>query len=220
MQRRTVTLVAILSLLALSATVTSSASAEKLTLSEGGKALEPGTTIFLEGHNALGIRAERVECERKMSSFELFASVLTNSKKKDKLHINGFQGGDLPAPCRSFTGNADAGLVSLGEVLKLGADGEATVGPVEVRIFFEHEEYNGEKYKEILCVYRRSKLLGTNTATPTAQELGVEFGGNLPLRASLSSEKAVHLCPGEAEVSLTLPTTESQTGIIEEHVAP
>jgi hypothetical protein len=220
MQRLAVTCTTLVALFALSATVSSSASAEKLTLTEGATALQPGDLVWLEGPDALSIKASGVGCGPSSGTAELGTDVLTNSRKTDKLQLKYIDGTELAAPCQSFTGNADASLESLGEVVKLRATGEATVGPVAVEIGFEHEKYREREYHQISCVYRRNTLFGANTATTTAQALHLEFEGDLRLKVSLSSEQARHLCPGEAEMSLSLPKVEGEEGIIDEQIAP
>src|SRR6476660_2719126 len=134
MQRLAITCAALLALLAF-ASVSSSASAEKLTLSEGATALEPGNAFFLEGRSNILIQAPGVSCE--LGDIELYVGVLTNSKERDHLQIKGFniKGSSLPAPCRTFTGNADPQLRSLGEVITLRATGTAVIGPVVAEIF-------------------------------------------------------------------------------------
>jgi hypothetical protein len=218
MQRLTVTCITLVALLAVGATLSSSASAEKLTMSEGATALPPGDPVWFEGDDALRIEASGVECPRSGAA-EVGLGVLTNSRQRDTLALNYFDISGRPL-CRSFTGNAEAGLLSLGRVVKLRATGEATVGPVAVEIHFEHEEYKEREYENFSCVYTRNALSGTNTATATAQALHVTFEGELKLKAASSSEDARHLCPGEAEMSLTLPRVEGETGIIEEQIAP
>jgi hypothetical protein len=224
MQRLSVTCAALLALLAVSATASSSASAEKLTLSEGAAALEVGNTFWLYGFHNLFVTTRGLECETSSPGAVVGVSVLSNSKGRDELQIGRIEGGRLPAPCRSFTGNAFVALESLGEVLRLRATGEATVGPVDLLVGFEHEDYNGFRYFDIQCTYTRVRLSGTNTATGTAQKLHVNFEGTLPLNASRSSVKARRLCPGEVEMSLSLPFTENEQGehpeVVEEQVAP
>jgi hypothetical protein len=218
MQRLTVAFIALFALFATSATISSSASAEKLTMSEGAMALQPGELVWFEGGDALRIEASGVECPRSGGA-EIGLGVLTNSRQRDTLALKHFDISGRPL-CRSFTGNAEAGLLSLGRVVKLRATGEATVGPVAVEIHFEHEEYKEREYENFSCVYTRNAMSGTNTATATAQALHVTFEGELKLKASSSSEDARHLCPGEAEMSLTLPEVEGEIGIIEEQVTP
>jgi hypothetical protein len=97
---------------------------------------------------------------------------------------------------------------------------------VVLRVEFEHEAYKGFPYTNIRCFYTRARLSGSNTATATLEKLHVEFGGTLPLNATRSTpsgEKAKHLCPAEAEMSLSLPITEDEPGeteVIEEQIAP
>jgi hypothetical protein len=220
MQRLVVICIALVTLLAVSATP-SSASAEKLILTEGATTLQPGDEFWLEGDSVLSVEASGVECGRRYESTELDVSVLTNSKGTDKLQLKHLEGGELPAPCRSFTGNVDVTVESLGEVVKLKPTGKATVGPVVVQMFFEHERYKETTYEDFSCIYARNTLAGTNNATTTAQALGVSFAGELSLKPSLSSEKAKQLCPGKAEISLSVPSAEgAKGGVIEERIAP
>ena len=134
MRRLSMSCAALLAL-AISGAASSSASAEKLTLSHGGTALEPGNFLFL--HGGVEVGGKGLDCEA--GSSELILSVLTNSKATDQLKIEGLEPSALPGepPCRTFTGNAAVNLLSLGAVLKLRATGKATVGPVFVRIEFK-----------------------------------------------------------------------------------
>jgi hypothetical protein len=209
MHRIAVMCLALVAVLAACAAAAGSASAEKLTLSEGGTALEVGDAFEIYGSRNLLIAASGVECENALEA-GLEVSTLTNSKGMDELQIKRLFGGALPAPCRSFTGNAVVNLQSLGPVLRLRATGKAAVGPVALAIDFEHEEYQGQKYFNINCVYKTFRIHGTNTATTTLQNLRIALEGKLPLNASLSSEKAKHLCPAEAEMSLSLPSTRNE----------
>ena len=216
MRRLSISCAALLAL-ATSVAASSSASAEKLTLSHGGTALEPGNFLFLPGGVEVG--GKGLDCEP--GNPELFVSVLTNSKATDQLKIEGIERSGLPGepPCRTFTGNAAVNTISLGAVLKLRATGSATVGPVFVDVTFAQEEYKGGIYTGFDCIYKRGTLYGANTATTTAQQLQVGFGGTLGLDLSASVEKAKHLCPGDVELSLSLPLTEDELGqAIEEQI--
>jgi hypothetical protein len=212
MKRIAITCFALVALLAASAAAAGSASAEKLTLSEGGTALEAGNTFEIYGFDNLFVTTSEgaIECPTSFAGTALEVSVLTNSKGLDEVQIKHIYGGNLPEPCRSFTGNAGVSLESLGAILRLRATGKAAVGPVVLLIHFEHEEYQGIRYSNIQCVYKAFRLHGTNTATTTLQKLRIELEGKLALDGSLSSEKAKHLCPAEAGMSLSLPSTQNE----------
>src|SRR5947208_17023979 len=100
--RRLAVTCAALALLTVSATASSSASAEKLTLSDGGTALKAGNTFWLFGPENLFVTANGLQCESS-SQTEVFVSVLENTKARDRLQVIGIEDGALPAHCRSFT---------------------------------------------------------------------------------------------------------------------
>jgi hypothetical protein len=204
-------------LLALGATA-SGASAAKLTLSEGGVALAPGETIYAEkGRIEVETSNGPIECSF-VPEVDLTLSVVTNSKTRDELGINRLS--ERQETCRSFTGNAEIHLESLGSFVKVTAEGKSIAGLYPtLKLLFEHVEYQGTRYEGVECVYRRERLPGTNTATPNLQALQIAFEGKLRLRPLLSSAKAGHLCPAEANLSISLPLIESETAVIEEQTS-
>ena len=126
MSRSTVAGALVVLLLALGATA-SGASAAKLTLSDGGVALAPGAPIYTD-HGSIRVYTSEgsIACSPE-PEVELDLGVVTNSKGSDEL---GLEGGlrESQETCRSFTGNADVFLDSLGSFLKVNAKGHATVG--------------------------------------------------------------------------------------------
>jgi hypothetical protein len=219
MSRATAAAPLLLCVLALGATA-GEASAARLTLSEGGVALAPGDRMYAEeGRIEVNTSAGPIECPFSPLQVALYLSVVTNSKGKDELEINGLHERQFE-PCRSFTGNTDVVLRSLGSFVKLDAEGNATAGwNPTLELLFEHEEHQGGRYENVECLYRRERLPGTSTATPSPQALQLEFDGVLPLRPALSSAKARDLCPAEAEPNISWPYIEGEPGIIEEHTS-
>lgn len=202
----------------------SGASAAKLTLSEGGVALAPGSPVFAEEGRIQVFTSEgAIECSPE-PELEVFFRVVTNSKGSDELGIERLS--ESQETCRSFTGNAEVLLQSLGSFLKLNAKGQASFGlHPSLTLVFEHEEYAGTRYEGIECDYGRERLRGTNTATPSPQALQIAFEGALSLHEAfsrngavqLSKAKAHHLCP-EAELNVSFPSIEN--GAIEEQTSP
>lgn len=221
MSRSMAVVSALVSVFALGATA-SAASAAKLTLSQGGVALAPGQAVFAEdGQIQVNTSDGPLECPFGALEANLELSVVTNSRGKDELEVNRFHERELGS-CRSFTGNSEARLGSVGSFLKLDADGTALTGLYPtLTLLFEHEEYAGLRYTDIECTYRRERLRGTNTATPALQRLQIDVGGKLTLHLPLSSPKARRLCPSDAEVSVSFPFIEGETGeLIEEQTSP
>ncbi|HTW42918.1 MAG TPA: hypothetical protein VMD79_11450 [Solirubrobacteraceae bacterium] len=212
MHRKAIAGVALAVLLAINAAAVSTASAAtKLTLSENGAALAPGT-IF-EGYGSFGVVTSEGVCSSGGDSLEV--SVVTNSKRKDELAIYNYNAEF--ETCESDTGNAVGGLRSLGGTLDLGANGKVSGGPVALVIGFEHIEYKDRRYEDVECWYVGKRLTGTSTATTSRQKLSIELEGEVKLDPSLSSPKAKHLCPKTAEWGLSLPVTENEEGeLIEE----
>jgi hypothetical protein len=195
----------------------SSASAAKLTLSEGGVALAPGQPVYgEEGYVTVYTSDGAIECNPE-PEFELGLSVVTNSKESDELALETLF--ERQETCRSFTGNAEVLLRSLGSVLKINAKGKASVGlDPTLELFFEHVEYGEYFHDNVECVYRRGTLHGTSTATPSREPLQVGLEDALPLRAALSSAEARHLCPAKAELTISF-SIDGETGPIEEQTS-
>jgi hypothetical protein len=225
MSRSTVAGALLVLTLALAATA-SGASAAKLTLSEGGVALAPGASVFAEEGRIQVFTSEgAIQCNPE-PELELYLAVVTNSKGSDELGLKGLS--ERQEFCRSFTGNAEVLLGSLGSFLKVNVKGQATVGlHPSLTLVFEHEEYADRRYEGIECDYGRERLHGTNTATPGAQALQIALEGPLSLHSassqfgavSLSKATAHHLCP-EAEVSISLPLIDGEHGVVEEQISP
>ncbi len=225
MSRSTVAGALLVLSIALGATA-SGASAAKLTLSEGGVALAPGASISAEeGHIQVFTSEGSIECNPE-PEIELSLGVVTNSKGSDELGLEGLF--ERQQTCRSFTGNAEVLLQSLGSFLKVNVKGQTTVGlHPTLTLVFEHEEYAGTRYEGIECHYGRERLHGTNTATPSPQALQIALGDPVSLHSafsrygavSLSKANAHHLCP-EAELSISLPIINGEHGVIEEQTSP
>lgn len=223
MHRTGAAFLALIALLVAGATTAATASAKKLVLSEDGVALAPGASFEIYGANALSVTTPpdgEVECEE-FHETGIEVSVSTNSASKDQLQLTRLFGADF-GPCRSFTGNAEVSF-SLAGPLKVGANGKASTGPVGLRIEYEHLTYlnrHGEevRYLGVECIYTNKTLKGTNAATTTPHELGVELEGDFALDASQSSENAKRICPRKAEVALSLGSDQSETGVVEEQV--
>jgi hypothetical protein len=232
MMHRIATLgVALVVLLATSAIASSSASAEKLTLSADGTVLEPGDAFWLKGYGNLSITTPPgvgyIECEPWMAL--LHVSVLTNSRSRDELQSQGIEEvSEGDEPCRSFTGPVTVAPYVEPGVLKLGASGKATIGPVGVFLFFERWE-GGGKYEGLsdwICVYRRKRLPGTDNATMAAEPLEVGFDGSLGVKSVYEENgglrtKARQLCPAKLKMALYWDEgqIESEQGVIEEQIA-
>jgi hypothetical protein len=190
------------------------ASAAKLTLSEGGVALVPGQNVYgEEGQLYVEPSQGWVECSFG-PEVELYSSLATNSKASDELRVTGVH--EREAECRSYTGNVEVALDSLGSTLKINTKGKATVGQdPTLELLFEHVLYQGNFHPNISCVYQRGSLHGTSTATPTREPLQIGLEGTLSLRAASSSPEAHRLCPADAEVSVAF-AMDGETGAIEE----
>jgi hypothetical protein len=183
--------------LAISATAPGLASATKLTLSAGGATLQPGGEgEAFGGEMSVNTSSGELICPRRESGF--FFNVLTNSKTADELKINQLTGGFADGhQCESYfgLGYAYPNLLSKG-LLKLRGSGVATLEPVTFRITFEHPSH-GENTQ---CIYERKAIRGTNTASPTREDLEINFENQrLPLIRSASNSKE---CPKEAFISL------------------
>ena len=212
---RTATAGVALIVLAIGAAAASTASAARLTLSNSGATLAPADTFEVYGIDNVFVTTSKgsLECETfQRTGLEL--SVVTNSKGKDELQIRRLNGGTLE-PCRSFTGNADVVSISPSGPLDLRASGRATAGTVAMHIYFEHIEYNEERYSNVECFFSAKSLKGTNTATTTREKLRIELGATLKLDSAQSSENAKHVCPKTAEIEMSLSRTESEEGVNE-----
>jgi hypothetical protein len=207
--------------LAMSAMATGTASATKLTLSEGGAALLPAKTFEAFGQDRnlfVTTSLGPLECRRLIGENGLEASVVSNSKATDELQITRLFEGEEEESCESYTGNARFYLESLTGPLKLRANGRATSGPVELYIEYEHVTVGEETYGAVECYFSSGRLTGTNTATATKQRLEIELEGKLALDRHKGFD-AKRLCPKTAEMSISLPFTENEEGereVIEE----
>jgi hypothetical protein len=202
--------------LAISAIATGTASAAKLTLTEGGSALAPGAFFEIVGEGAMSFETSEgtIECDNTFESSALEVEVVTNSKGNDELRIARFSGNSEDG-CESFTGNASAELNVSGP-LRLRGSGRATTGPVSARIHFLHVFPEDQ---EADCVYTAGHFDGTNPATPTPHPLSLALAGLLKLNRADSSAEAKRLCPKTTEVELSLPDTENgalETEMIDE----
>jgi hypothetical protein len=205
------------------ATATGAAASTRLTLSEGDTALAAGDAFEIYGENNLSLTTSEgpvFECEDLFARTGLEVSVVTNSKAKDELAIDRTVGPDI-GHCRSFTGNVDVAIQAFGGPVVARSNGIATAGEFAVGIWFEHIRY-GEGSYEIECVYDRKHLKGTNSATATKQNLGLEFAAALKLDVAASGTDAKHVCPKTAEMELSLPSSEyvvPEYGPIEEQLS-
>jgi len=175
----------------MSATATGTASAAKLTLSEGGVVLGPEHDLEALGSNFyVETPAGEISCDRLGDG--LTSYVVTNSSATDELEVlETFLDGE-GEHCTSFRGNAFPDLYT--ERLKLRANGKATLGAAVLLIIFElHDED---------CYYHTKMLKGTNTATPTLGPLRLEFNQELKLNKSESAKT----CPKEAKMYFDLPS--------------
>jgi len=215
MRRIAMTCLALVALLVVTGAVASTAVAQRLTLSEAGTALQPGSTFELVGQDLLVTTSRgALECETFFQPPRLAVSLLTNSQGRDELQIKRLENA-FRQPCRSYTGNAAFFLESLGEVLTLRATGIATAGPVALLIRYEHVEFQ----EDVECFFTGNRVTGSNSATATVQPLEVELGGTLKLDPSRSSVNAKNVCPAEAGIDFSLPSTESELGeVIDEQV--
>jgi hypothetical protein len=194
--------------LIVAANVTATASAAKLTLSEGGVALAVGSRFAISGVDNLFIETsigdvECVDIPEGAPTFGLYLEVITNAKGTDELGVlgpvrdpEGCRGGPL--------GHATVQAFGLG-LLKVRATGQATEGPVTFRI--EWERGSGpEGHAE--CFFESAKLKGANDATVGPQVLGVEFNEQrLKLDRSFVNSGE---CPKTATMSFFLPSSLSE----------
>lgn len=196
MRRGTIAGLLVAGLLAVGGTVTSAASAAKLTLSESGVTLPSGFGIELfgdPGNFSVETPAGAVECFKRTT---MTAETITNSKASDELggldtNVNGGN------HCESDLGNVFPGLT--GEQMFLRASGKATIKSAALFLFYEL----GDKE----CVYPTKALKGENTATPTREQLSVFFEQRLRLNKTSSSG-----CPKEATVDFELPEVFGEEG--------
>jgi hypothetical protein len=219
MRRIKVAGLALVAVLATGAMATDTASAAKLTLSEGGVALLPGDYFEMWGSENLQISTAEgsPECNDPITGLEV--SVLSNSKNTDELRIEDLFGTELV--CRSGFGNTYVYLRSLGNPLKLRSNGKASSGEVALDIVYEQIEYHGERYEGVSCSFPGKHLSGTNTATTGRQRLEVHLEGALRLDTAGSSENARHRCPKTADIDLSLPRNENHSeafGEVEEQI--
>ncbi len=205
MRRITITGLALLAVLTTSTTIASTASAKRLTLfNEGDVTLLPGDAFEVQGFDALRVETSKgpIECESTFLRTGFEVSVITNSRWADMLQIKQLEGRFLEG-CRSFTGDSEVELASLGEIFKLTARGEATVGPASIVIYF-----NRLRGQEAECFYSATKLKGTDNATPSLEPLRVALGGKLTRDVTRSTSR---FCPSKTEVNLQLPLTVTET---------
>jgi hypothetical protein len=209
MRRIKVAGLALVAVLAAGAMATDTASAAKLTLSEGGVALLPGDYFEMWGTENLQVSTSEGSPECNDPSTGLEVSVLTNSKNTDELRIEHLFGTELV--CRSDFGNTYVYLRSLGNTLKLRSNGKASSGEVALDIVYEQIEYHEQRYEGVTCSFPGKHLTGTNTASTSRQRLEVQLGGELRLDSAGSSENAKHLCPKTADIDLSLPKNENHS---------
>ncbi len=216
MRRMGVATFAVIALLAFGGAVAGTASAKRLVLSEDGIALAPGDGFEIYGVDNLAVTTSTgaIECEDPFHETSLELGVITNSAPKDELQTSNVIGG-RQEPCHAPSGaNASVSLVTIGTPLKLGANGKAVGGPVELAVDYELVVYHEQRYPDVECVYRHKSLKGTNTATAAPQKLEIELGGGLALDVSSSSFNAKHVCPKKADMTFSLDSYEF--GVIEE----
>ena len=168
---------AVIALLASSMLAAGGASAAKLTLSEDGSALAPGAFVEMFGYDAISYEPSDgyLQCGEDFTRTEMQLSVTTNAAGRDELQLESFFEGNQEV-CESFTGNAVTDL-GVGGPVDLRAGGKATTGAA--RLYVEYEHIEGEH--DVECIYTAKHLKGANTATPTRQQLALEFGGKLTL---------------------------------------
>ena len=199
--------------LAIGATAASTASATKLILSKSGVPLVPGEYIeFGGGYNNLEVTTSLgpLECNDFVQS-GLEADVTTDPKAVDKLEPVRLLDPSV-GPCRSFTGNAEIDLASVGGPLKLRANGSATAGSTSLLVEYEHIDSEGGAYRNVECFFTHGTMAGTNSATPVREMLDVELGADLKLDRTRSSINAKHICPKTASVILRLPFAFNEEG--------
>jgi hypothetical protein len=213
MRRTAIASVTLIVLLVIGSAAASTASAKRLVLGEAGTALAPADAFEIDGRHNLAVTTSSgyVECEDFFNETGLEVIVVKNSRATDELEINRIFGEVQEPPCRSFTGNVFVDLESLEGPLKLGANGKASTGAVELLISFEHIEYRGVR-SEADCVYSHNHLTGSDGATPTPEKLEIDLGAKLRLDVARSSVNAKHFCPKTAEMELSLPFTENEAG--------
>jgi hypothetical protein len=189
MRRGRITGLLVAGLLAVGCAATSAASAKRLTLSEGGVVLAPGSDFELlgnPGNFSVDTSAGEVECFKRTT---MSVETITNSKASDELsgldtNVNGGN------HCESDLGNVFPGLT--GERLLVRATGKATIESATLFLFFEL----GDKE----CLYPTKSLKGENTATATREPLSLFFSQRL--KRSKSSSPS---CPTEATLDFELP---------------
>lgn len=197
---------AVIALLAIGGSASATASAKRLVLSEKGVVLAPGDGFELYGLGNLAVTTATgpIECEDPFGPTGVELGVSTNSAPKDELQSFRVEGGSQE-PCHAPSGaNARLLLYAIGGPWKLGANGAAGTGPVELLVEYELVRYHEERYSDVECVYEHKSLKGSNTATAARQKLEVQLGGTLGLDVSASSFNAKHLCSRKVEMTLSL----------------
>jgi hypothetical protein len=213
---------AVLAAMILSATAATAASAERLTLSEGGLALAPGRTFEAYGFENIRLNTSLgdVECvgvSAIQPTFGVKVEVLNNSQKVDSLRVLGqIRGTAASGACRGGAlGHAALTAVALG-TLKVRAFGKATEGPVVFKVHWER----GQGPEGTECYFEKEEpLKGTNNATLGPEPLVIQFPQQ-PLKRShlfVGSQE----CPRSATISLSFSSTfneEEESNLIDEQL--
>lgn len=216
MRRIKITGVALVAVLAMCATAAGTASAAKLTLSEGGVALPVGYRFEVFGRNNIFVHTPigDILCNQNAGFEEgyggLTVEVLTNTASTAKLRVIGAFGmlRGLPSCRDSFEGFGRAAVI-LEEpgVLKLTSWGKATEGPVRFLFRFERGQQ---------CYFTKSRLIGTSDATATRGSLAFGFSAQrLHLDKGFRSSEE---CPTEAELSASFDSTRNEEEEEEERI--
>ncbi|HUB73631.1 MAG TPA: hypothetical protein VL979_06315 [Solirubrobacteraceae bacterium] len=217
MRRITITGLTLVIVLAVSATVASTASASKLILSEYGTALSTGQLFGLFGRENFAVSSDNgLECGTpEYEEMEVYATLVSNSARKDVVDFNEEEYDETQVgPCESDGGNALVFWRSGGESLWLGANGKASMRGVSIGVAFERLYQKGGRPEgeEVECNYFTKALHGTNTATPTRQPLTVSLSGTLKRSDSPGG------CARTLHASFSFPDIETYEGTIEEEI--
>jgi hypothetical protein len=200
MRRIKITGLAIVVMLAMSASAAGTASAAKvLTLIDGetGAPLPAGETIELTGEDNFLIHTSSgsITCKSPYNNAGLELQVLTNSHLTDELLVQRGLKAWAEENCQSeLFGNIFI-YVDRGS-LKLRSTGKATWKEAGLVIGFERNR--------IECGYSSHSLKGTNNATSSEEPLEVKFSDQ-KLKLNKGSSKE---CPKEAELTVSFPSAE------------
>jgi hypothetical protein len=223
MRRIGITGLALVIVLTVSTAAASTASASRLILrEENGTTLPLGQEIEFYGFGTFAVNSSSLNEECRLPTeykeMQVYSTLDSNSRSKDKVslkvgrEVEGLvEGTEVTLECAIEGGYAYVGWNPGGETLVLGANGQARLRRMSIRVLFTYG-----RYEEFECSYSKDALSGTNTATATRQPLMGELSGTL--KKVRDSPRA---CPKTMHVSLSLPKASESYGegaFIEEEI--